>query len=610
MSPLLKSLVYVFYAILVFQISRLALCVLYIEKFIPLAFINGIRFDLNVIATFWSVPIILINLPIRRWNRVIFDLSAAFMYLTFVIMALMLAVDIGYFGYVQKHISTEIISIREDTKFIVDIILNHYATHLVVFITFCIVSLYFWMKVARAKTKFPSKTKQIAISLIIVVVIAILMRGTISSKPIHIIDAFSHGREFGNISLNGAFTIYRTLYSMRKSLDTNEMKSEFFRLEEAISILGLKEDYPFEKQSTHCLEEENKNKNIVVLILESWTPEYIDSISAKEYGVTKNFDKILKNGTYIPNFYAAGIRSIQGIQAIITGLPVIPSLPPVSFGLESVKFLGIGEILKKNEYKTIFIQSSKRRSYRLDSLAKASGFEYVYGMEDIKRDLGILLNYKSPTPPFGWDYETLMFTLKKIREIGEKFAVFVFTGSTHPTYPKLPEFSKYEYSPKGLGGYLNALNYSDWSLGEFMKEAEKEKWFKNTIFIFIADHPGHQKEGFKEKVHIPFVIYPRVISDVIDVVGSQYDLVPTILDILCIKSNYYSIGKSVFRKNDQDFIFTTLGELIGAISKDGYIAHNTLKIISAEGKTDELEKKLLALLQVSLWAIRKNRWAR
>jgi hypothetical protein len=46
----------------------------------------------------------------------------------------------------------------------------------------------------------------------------------------------------------------------------------------------------------------------------------------------------------------------------------------VEHGLDGIAFRGIGNIVKKYGYKTIFVQSSKRRSYRLDSVSGASCF--------------------------------------------------------------------------------------------------------------------------------------------------------------------------------------------------------------------------------------------
>jgi hypothetical protein len=144
--------------------------------------------------------------------------------------------------------------------------------------------------------------------------------------------------------------------------------------------------------------------------------------SHENWGVTPNFDKIVEKGITYEKFYSAGVRSIFGIQAILTGIPSLPNLPYMGRVLDAMNFRGMGYIVKKYGYKTIFVQSSKRRSYRLDSIAKASGFDYVFGMEDIKKEIGLLLDYPpGPPPPFGWDYETLVFLFRKIQSLENLF---------------------------------------------------------------------------------------------------------------------------------------------------------------------------------------------
>ncbi|GBD04100.1 Lipoteichoic acid synthase [bacterium HR19] len=637
MTPTQKSLIYIGISLLSFQVSRLTLFFLYFKgknvSFLP--FVDGIRFDFFVISTFWSVPLAIVNLPIWKPKRTnlyksVFLICSAFMYVSLIIMLALNASDIVFFGYSGKHISTEILSISEDLGFITHLITKQYLMHFGIFLLFSALLLVIWIKIARADVKFPDIHKQLINFILLSGTILIGMRGTLSRKPIHIVDAFTKGRDWGNLSLNGAFTIYRTLYSnlknLRKIRALNLMQEK-----EAVEILGLKnQDYPFKKTNL-CKDKkrEKQNLNIIVFILESWNPEFIDSLSGREekMGLTPNFDKIAGQGIVFERAYSAGTRSIFGIQAILTGVPVLPLLPPMGFGLDNIKFSGIGEILKRKGYKTIFIQSSHRRSYRLDSIAKSSGFDHVFGMEDIHEKIGVLLDYPDPkAPPFGWDYETLMFLKKQIDRFGEPFSAFVFTGTTHPDFPPLPKrFLKYPHSPKGLGGYLNTLFYSDWSIGEFMNSAESSSWFQRTIFIFTADHPAYVRENrFDKMFHIPFVIFaPRIFQPkrIKNIVVPHYDIIPTILDILCVESEYSSIGKSVFSKSEEDFAFVSDGEIIGIISPKGYLVHDTKHRISAEkfqGSEpstedntffDTLEKKLLALTQLEFTAIQKNRWA-
>jgi phosphoglycerol transferase MdoB-like AlkP superfamily enzyme len=504
------------------------------------------------------------------------------------------------------------------------------------FLIFGFVLGYFWYRLTkninfRDETwNLPSRTFYFVV---LIALILLGLRGTLSSKPLHIVDAFTRGMQYGNLVLNGVFSVYTTFYS-NKNLKNRNLKTNFFGYDEDISILKIEpifRSYPFKKISK-C-EKNNKEiggskqimenqkydiqkYNVVLFILESWTPKYIDSLSYEKWGITPNFDKIVERGITYEKFYSAGVRSAIGIQAILTGIPSLPNLPYVGHGLDGIAFRGIGNIVKKYGYKTIFVRSSKRRSYRLDSVAKASGFDYAFGMEDIRKEVGLLLDYPSGPPPhFGWDYETLVFLFRKIQSFGEPFLAVVFTGTTHARFADLPEnFKKYKHSEMRLGGYLNTLFYSDWALGEFMKMAEKTRWFERTIFIFTADHPTFTSSDFRERFHIPFVIFaPSIFSPerIKDVVGSQYDIIPTIVDLLCLDAEFSSIGKSIFKKTKDDFVFVSDGDIIGAITNYGFISHSTFGVVETNisgSDLQNLERRLLALFELSYYAIMNNRW--
>jgi len=105
-------------------------------------------------------------------------------------------------------------------------------------------------------------------------------------------------------------------------------------------------------------------------LLESWTPEYIDSFSDKNFAVTPNFDSIANNGLKFTNFYANGDRSIYGLTATLLGIPQILGIPYLGTGLEVYNIFRIGKIFDEMGYRTIFAQTSSSGSYRVDAIAK------------------------------------------------------------------------------------------------------------------------------------------------------------------------------------------------------------------------------------------------
>jgi phosphoglycerol transferase MdoB-like AlkP superfamily enzyme len=153
-----------------------------------------------------------------------------------------------------------------------------------------------------------------------------------------------------------------------------------------------------------------------------------------------------------------------------------------------------------------------------------------------------------------------------------------------------------------------------------MKKAEQADWFKDTIFVFVADHPLG-KFGVTsplDRFHVPLLIYApgRIKPGTNDVVASQLDLFPTLVDLLGFEDRFSALGDSLLRKQD-GYAFVMAGNIVGLIGKEGFLTHslkNRLDSGAASGSPppayfDELEKKLLATDQVVYELLQSNRWA-
>jgi phosphoglycerol transferase MdoB-like AlkP superfamily enzyme len=360
--------------------------------------------------------------------------------------------------------------------------------------------------------------------------------------------------------------------------------------------------------------------NVVFILMESWNLDIIDSFGHNGYGVTPYFDALAKDGLKFTRFYAAGQRSIDGIQSTLTGIPVLKGLPRLDTGIGVSNISRLGNIVKSNGYSTLFMQCSDRGSYKVDAIAAATGFDHYYGREDVP----ILLDYPDPDAAiFGWDYDTLQLMKKKIDGLKKPFMAYFFTGTTHRPYAVLPkQFMTHKpHTPQGINGYLNTLNYSDWSIGQFIAAAKKTDWFKNTIFIFTADHTTHTA-GLQhanippDRFHTPFLIYaPGIIKPgESDVIGSQLDVMPTIIDLLGLKNKFSALGTSLFRKEDGGEAFVSMGgQYIGLINENGYVFNDMKERTATGGLTpamaDRAEQRLLAKDQLTYELLKKNKWA-
>ena len=98
-----------------------------------------------------------------------------------------------------------------------------------------------------------------------------------------------------------------------------------------------------------------------------------------------------------------------------------------------------------------------------------------------------------------------------------------------------------------------SINYGDYSLKKFFVEAKKQSWYNNTLFVLLADHtPATTSKMYNQRTHIfriPIAFYhPGGIlkAERSDRTFQQLDIMPTILDLLNIETDYYAFGNSYY----------------------------------------------------------------
>lgn len=640
MSRIKLSLTLIALALGVFTLFRGFLLVTYFDEFSVLSlfeilqsFIYGLRFDFALTSLLFLFPLLFINLPFKwaenkKWLTLWFWLC----FVLIIATCLLLAADIAYYAYVKRHITQELRLILHDTFFVLQMGLSSYKFALLSFVAFTAILFFLWRAAWQAAFNNKSSpglsrssdfnfTKRLSVFIVIFLVLVIGLRGGTQRKTIHVINAFATGNPTqGNLILNGAYSALRS-FDNKPSVSHHFYSPEVLKQQEReLGLFQQSEQYPFQKKLSHP-DQKEKKLNIVIVLLESWSYKYVDALAGNNYGITPNFDKLVKNGLAFKRFYSSGQRSIEGLQAVLTGVPNLIDLPRLGWGLENSKFSRLGAMLQKHGYHTLFAQSSRRTSFHIDSISAAAGFENYYGMEDVT----LKLDYADPGSFwFGWDHETFNNVQDHLTKVNKPFISFIFTGSTHSPFGTLPkQFLKYPHSPDTEQGFMNTLYYADWSIGQFMAHAKKQPWFDDTVFFFTADHTvGAYRNGSTlEQFHIPLVIYsPKHIKPAINnTISSHLDIMPTVLDVLNLSDTYSALGESLLRKKDDNNAFAHIyaGNMSGLIKNEGYIMHTLQKVVEAKTldnkkldikKQNELERELLTIDQSAYEAINSNTW--
>ncbi|MDH2998497.1 hypothetical protein A1D22_10840 [Pasteurellaceae bacterium LFhippo2] len=577
--------------------------------------VTGAQFDSATVMLFCSPMLVLLSLPFTFIQHTIARPLLTWMAgIALLCMFIYCLGDIAYFGEVQRHIGSEILNLTADVGALTDVALGS-RLHYTFFGLLFLIGLFgfWWLFVICSLKQKPTLSNHWLVKvtgwLLLAVLYFVLFRGMIlTSRPINLSDAFTGSKlQQANLALNPVYTTYRE--------SKNRLNQQALKYVSDQDLQSFAENKPLVFKWQHP-NNQPTGKNVVLVLLESWSYKYIDALSGSNYKVTPFMDSLVAKSQVWDNYYAAGQRSIIGIQAILSSIPSLQNQATLGFGLELKEMSRIADVANQHNYRTVMMQSSARRSFHMDSIANALGFQEYYGKEDVP----LLMTYPQEQPRFGWDYDALQFFASKLAESkGNKpFFAFMFTGTTHEPFPKIDKkFELYPHSDQGENGFLNTLKYSDWAIEQFMQQAQKQPWYKDTIFIFTADHTlnAESDEDLPHKFHIPLVIFTPdgSLSPKRDMnLASQYDLFPSIMDLLGFNQPIYTFGKSLFSDEKSESVMLNQGNLVGMVSNNNWIGFTEKELLEKSKELSEQDQQDLQQLKLKMQyadqLLRENRW--
>lgn len=272
-----------------------------------------------------------------------------------------------------------------------------------------------------------------------------------------------------------------------------------------------------------------KKLNVVILLEESFGSEFWGVLGRKD-SLTPEMDALSNEGILFTKLYASGNRTVRGMEGVLASFPPLPGDSIVKRHL-SDHVETIARVLKRDGYSTSFLYGGRGVFDGMRSFATRNGYDEFIEQTDFENP--------SFTTVWGVADEDLfkygVQHLKKMHSSGKPFLATFLSVSNHKPYtypkgriPENPDEERREY----------AVKYSDYALGEFFRLAKKEEFYKDTIFVVVADHGARVYGSQKIPAHsyeIPMVILgPAVVQkpQKIDSLGCSLDVGPTILGLI------------------------------------------------------------------------------
>ncbi|WP_299489931.1 LTA synthase family protein [uncultured Shewanella sp.] len=420
-----------------------------------------------------------------------------------------------------------------------------------------IVTLWFGWRLSGSllkKVTYPRFFWRPVIALMVIIVTFAGARSTLGHRPLNpAMVAFSTDPLVNSLVINSSYSLFFAINQMGSEADAAKIYGKMDE-DNIVSLVRADSGRPlseftsteFPSRTFNKASYTGKPKNLVIILEESLGAQFVGNLGGLP--LTPNLDKLSQQGWSFNDLYATGTRSVRGIEAVTTGFTPTPARSVVKLGKSQTNFFTIADLLSKKGYTTQFIYGGESYFDNMRSFFLGNGFQDIVDETD----------YDSPAFVGSWGVsdEDLMrkanSEFERLHKQGKPFASLVFSSSNHDPFEFPDDRIKLYEQPKQTRN--NAAKYADFAIGEFFKLAKKSDYWKDTVFLIVADHDSRVSGASLvpiSRFRIPGVILGEGIAPKQDNrVVSQIDLAPTLLSLIGISATYPMLGQDLTQVSD------------------------------------------------------------
>ena len=276
-----------------------------------------------------------------------------------------------------------------------------------------------------------------------------------------------------------------------------------------------------------------KGWNVVLVSVESLSAEFMRHFQQSGFRLrswlTPNLDRLADEGILFTNLYATGTRTVRGLEALTLCVPPTPG-QSIVWRPNNDKLFTTASLFRARGYDTSYVYGGDAMFDNMNTFFSGNGYRVVDRMKKSKKDI---------TFQNAWgvcDEDLFRWAMQEAdanQSASKPFFMHVMTVSNHRPFT----FPEGRIDLTNKDGRPAGVKYTDFAIGSFLEQARSKPWFKNTVFMIVADH-CHGSAGKVEldvtKYHIPCIIWnpglikPGVISDLC----SQVDVMPTLFGLM------------------------------------------------------------------------------
>jgi phosphoglycerol transferase MdoB-like AlkP superfamily enzyme len=569
----------------------------------------GLRFDITAIIYINSLFILLSLLPLPQRGRNGYQAALKWIFILTNSLGLAFAcIDMAYYRFTLKRSTFDLfnfIGAGDDTQRLLPTFIKEYWYLFLVFggMVWLMVRLY-----KRTARPLPSFTLQALPANVLVMALggglALLgIRGGFQLIPITIVSAAQY-TAVENIAL-----VLNTPFTIMKSWDQDRLEEVTYFPEDKTPGPGS-----FIRRADTGF----RQLNVMVIMMESFSKEYVGALSHKKT-CTPFLDSLISQSLVFDNAYANAKKSIEGIPAILAGIPSLTNEAFITSSYGTNKFSSLANLLKEKGYNSTFYHGASNGSMSFDDFCGAAGFDRYFGRNEYGKDRDYDGNWGV------WDEEFFLRVADEMNTQPQPFLSALFTLTSHHPFP-VPEKYKAKFPDDGVHPIHKSISYTDYCLKEFFAKASKMPWYRNTLFVLTADHTGPSADPFFANrvgnFQVPLLFFcpaDTALKGVDHSVAQHIDIMPTILHYLHYDRPYFAFGtplelaaspaanyainynSSIYAITTDRFQLQFDGERSLALFEyphDSTLRHSLLADPAYQGTRDDLEYRLKLMIQL------------
>ena len=421
------------------------------------------------------------------------------------------------------------------------------------------------------------------------------IRGGVSVATANVSKVYFSGRMFLNhAAVNPLFSFLSTLSDGDDAL----YEYEFFPEPERAAIFEpLRGDLPAGIGTDTLLR--TRRPNVVLFLVESFGRSTVDERVGCE-PVAPEFQRLKGEGVYFDNLFANSFRTDRGTVAVLSGFPAQTKMSVMKLPVKSQRLPSIARSLRREGYATSFYYGGDLNFTNTASYLYGTGFDRLTWQKD--------LHFDAPTSKWGYADDVVIdaFTDHVLAEAASQrpFFAAMLTLSSHEPFD-VP-FAKFD------DPMLNAMAFTDASLGRFVERVRQTPVWNDLLVILIADHAYPYPYGIANsdalRHRIPMLWLGGAVRRpaVVETYGSQSDLAATLLAQLGIAHGDFLFSRDLFDPARPKFGYWCFNNGFGVADAGGTTIFDctSARVISPDSTAAQLRDGK-AMLQTTYKAIRE-----